>query len=328
MIGLVSIIFFVAPMTTASVANGSDSLAITGYIEQGSSPGFINRSAQSLTTVGVDGINLTTIGDDVSTPDNSMLSLLARAHAENLRGELLIGNFDDAIGDFSPRIAADLLLNPSNIQRVALHLSSIVAAQGWDGVTVDLESLSSLDHTGLVNFVTELRHDLPTNCTLSIDVMASTSLSDYVAGGYDLAQLGQIVDRVVLMTYDQHGPWSQPGPIGALNWQTQALKVLLTQVSPAKVDLGVAGYGYTWPAGAAMHRGISLSDAQARSWARKNATNAIWNGASGEWTAKLRNGTVLWWSDARSYRLRLLLAQRYHLHGVALWQLATSDPLN
>lgn len=120
----------VATLIKIHDANGTGSLAITGYIEEGSSPGLINRSAHALTTVGIDGINLTNSGSDVTTPDNTMLLLLTRAHAEGLRGELLIGNFDNAIGDFSPRIAANLLQNRVNIQRVALRLSTIVVTQG------------------------------------------------------------------------------------------------------------------------------------------------------------------------------------------------------
>jgi hypothetical protein len=56
--------------------------------------------------VGVDGVNLDAAGAKVSTPAPSTLALLARAHTDGLRTELLIGNFDNAIDDFSPKIAA------------------------------------------------------------------------------------------------------------------------------------------------------------------------------------------------------------------------------
>lgn len=327
-VGCLSFITVAVPLFSISAANGDGSLSNTGYIEQGSTPSLIDQSAHALTTVGIDGINLTNSGGNVTAPDDSTLSLLTQAHLDGLRGELLVGNFDNSIGDFSPRIAASLLESTKNIRRVARRLSAIVVAQGWDGVTVDLESLTTHDREGLVSFVTELRHDLPSNRTLGLDVMAEMTPASYTDGGYDLSRLSQELDVVVLMAYDQHGPWSLPGPIGALNWQIQALKVLLTQVDATKVDLGVAGYGYSWPSGNSIHRGTQLSDAQARSWVLGDRINARWIGPSGEWTARLRNGTDLWWSDIRSLKLRILLAQRYGLHGVALWQLATSDPLN
>ncbi len=319
-------------MTLFSPLSGETSaatptLAVTGYIEQGTSPSLIGRSASALNTVGIDGINLIDAADRVTTPDASMRALLATTHADGLRAELLMGNFDNAINDFSTTVARTLLHNTVNIRKVTTQLAHIVAGEKWDGVTVDLESLDASDRRGLVTFVTMLRAALPASCSLSIDVQASTTLSGYEQGGYDLARLGQVVDRVVLMAYDQHGPWSGPGPIGALKWQRQSLHVLLSQVSAAKVDLGVAGYGYTWPKGSKLHDGNSISDALARRLVAANHVTARWDASSGEWTARLRNGTRLWWSDLRSYRLRVALASSLQLHGLAIWQLASIDPL-
>ncbi len=315
-------------LASSGVSAGATSrLVVTGYIEQGASPALIDRSAAALTTVGVDGVNLVNAGDRITATDGSALTLLARAHADGLRGELLVGNFDNAINGFSPTVAAALLGNAANVTNVAGQLAQLVVGEGWDGITVDLESLDAGDQTGLVEFLTALRGALPAGRTISVDVSASTSLADYAANGYDLARLGVVVDRVVLMAYDQHGPWSQPGPIGALNWQRQTLKVLLTQISAAKVDLGVAGYGYTWPKGARLHQGTSVSDALARRLVHANDVPAHWDVASGEWTARLRNGTRLWWSDSRSYALRVALAASMRLHGIALWQLASAGSL-
>lgn len=323
---IVATMVLLGPLRVGQVG-AAPNLAVTGYIEQGSSPLMIGRSASALSTVGVDGINLVASGNHVTTPDASTLALLGATHADGLRGELLIGNFDNTINDFSPTIAATLLHSVANMHSVTGQLAHIVTTERWDGVTVDLESLDASDAGGLVTFLTLLRSALPARCTLSVDVQASTTLSGYEAGGYQLASLGRVVDRVVLMAYDQHGPWSAPGPIGALNWQRQSLKVLLSQVSAAQVDLGVAGYGYTWPKGSRYHDGNSVSDALARRLVDKNHVTARWDANSGEWTARLRNGTRLWWSDHRSYKLRVALATSLQLHGLAVWQLASADPL-
>ena len=78
------------------------------------------------------------------------------------------------------------------------------------------------------------------NRELSIDIGARGSIKSYRRSGFALGKLSRTVDRVVLMTYDQHGPtWSGPGPIGALPWQKRSLAVLLTKVPADVVDLGV-----------------------------------------------------------------------------------------
>jgi spore germination protein YaaH len=47
----------------------------------------------------------------------------------------------------------------------------------------------------------------------------------------------------------------------------------------------------------------------------------------GEWTAQLRDGSTVWWSDARSFAIRVAMARADGLHGVAVWSLGLSDPL-
>ena len=47
----------------------------------------------------------------------------------------------------------------------------------------------------------------------------------------------------------------------------------------------------------------------------------------GEWTARLRDGSTVWWSDARSLARRAQLARSLHLHGLAVWSLGLSDPI-
>ena len=322
-VSVLAAFFSFAPQLGAA----SRSLVVTGYLEDGSAPSFIDRSASALSTVGVDGVVLNNAGSTVSPVDASELALLARSHARGLRADLLVSNYSNAIDDFSPEVASHLLSSPSHIARVAMELARVVAREGWNGLSVDLESLDHHDAPGLVDFLSTLNHDLAPNVSLSVDVAAADSRTAYLAIGFNLVALSHVVDHVVVMTYDEHGPWSGPGPIGALAWQARTLAALLREVPPSQVDLGVAGYGYTWPAGSRLHDGVTLGDAQARSMVTKDHARAIWVPASGEWTATLSNGTTLWWSDSRSYRLRAKLARRDHLHGLALWQLASSDPL-
>ncbi len=116
---------------------------------------------------------------------------------------------------------------------------------------IDLESLRDRDRAGLVAFAAALEdavHDeLGADAPVSMAVMASTSAAGFRDTGYDLRRLAEHVDRFVLMTYDQHGPWSGPGTIGALPWAQRVVEVAEHEGLPAdRTDLGVAGYGYRW----------------------------------------------------------------------------------
>ena len=123
-----------------------------------------------------------------------------------------------------------------------------------------------------------------------------------------------------------HGPtWSGPGPVGSRRWQAAALAAVATQVPVGKIDLGVAGYGYTWPT---TGTGRTVTVAQARRLVARDGATARWRTGPGEWTARLSDGTRLWWSDRRSYRLRVDLARQRGLHGLAVWRLGSADTLH
>jgi spore germination protein len=291
---------------------------VLGYIESGDELAALRRNLPALSSVGVDGINITSSGAAVSAVDPGGRKMLAVAHRAGKRTELLVGNYSDSIGDFDPAAAHRLFTSASNRRTV---IAALVAdtRSGWDGIHLDFESLGPADISGLTRFTTQLRAALPAHKSLSMAVMASTTKQGYRDTGYDLPALARQLTHVVLMAYDQHGPtWNGPGPIGGLPWAKQSLRAMLASVPRAKVLLGVAGYGYTWPT---QGTGDQLSDAEARAAAQ----HPVWDATQAEWHASLASGGQLWWSDARSQRVRRELACRLGLAGIAVWSLGLSD---
>jgi len=300
--------------------------AVTGFILDGAPDSLVHRNAPALANLGVDGVQITPNGRHVAEPSAGARRLLATAHAEGLRAELLVSNFSSTTYDFDPQAGANLLRDEDNVRRVAGELAGFVADQGWDGIAVDLESLRRGDADGLLLLIDELQARMDPARTVSIDMMASSYLPEYRARGYRLGAIGRAVDVLAIMTYDFHGPtWSGPGPIGPLGWQRDVLDLLVTKVPRAKVDLGVAGYGYTWPRSGTGH---TVSVRRARELVAADGVRAVWKARPGEWKATLSNGTVLWWSDGRSYDLRKALAVEYGVHGLALWRLGSTDTLD
>ncbi len=230
---------------------------------------------------------------------------------------LLLSNYSDRLGDFDEPAAWRMLSSRAHRRAAARALA--VRARGYDGVQLDLESLRRRDLPGLTAFTRAVRRALPRGRTVSMALMTSDSDAGYRALGYDLRTLGRLLDVVVVMTYDQHGPWSGPGPVASLPWVRRTLGFLLTRVPRAKVDLGAAAYGYQWGGGAAE---LSVPDAR-----RVAGDAARWSERDGEWHATLPGGRTLWWDDARSVEVRRRLAASEGLHGLAIWQLGSSGDL-
>lgn len=295
-------------------------LALTGYVLTGGAPSLIASEGTAFSDIGVDGCEVGRDGASISV-DPAAREALRAAHAAGKPAELLVSNFDDRLSDFSPRIGARLLRGASHREAVAAALAAEVNGFGWDGITVDLEALAAADRAGLVDFLRLLRSRLPATATLDIDVPASTSTGGEAWAPFDVPAIAGIVNWVVVMAYDQHYEGGPPGPIAGLPWVRRAIAVTERQIPPSKFRLGVAGYGYLWRRGQPTR---SLSDSQSR---RLAGDRARWSPGGGEWHARLPGGGILWWSDRRSLNLRLRLARRAHLQGVALWRLGSSDPI-
>lgn len=302
-----------------SVAAGR--LAVEGYVEPG--PGAsarVTAAGDRATTIGIDGVTLAEDGATLLDAPEGTAALARTATRAGSVPELLVSNYSSDLGDFSPSIGTALLSRADRRAAVADGLARRARALGMRGVQIDLESLRTRDRAGLVAFAAALSaavHDrIGHGAQVSIAVMASTSADGYRDTGYDLRRLARHVDRVVLMTYDQHGPWSGPGAIGALPWARRVVHAAEAEGVPrSRIDLGIAGYGYVW---GGAHDGEQVSPARAAALAGKDAK---WSARDGEWSAALGDGTRLHWSDARSYRARTALATQLHLHGVALWSL-------
>lgn len=309
---------------TGAPARADTTMEIVGYAEAGSTPtSRLDASQAALTTVGVDGINVQADGSSLSPVSAEALALLKAAHARHEKAELLVGNFDAAFGDFSPVVGDALLGSTTNIDSVVAGLAAEVKKHGWDGVTIDLESLSPDHPDGLTSLVSKLDAALGAGKSVSICLMATTGR--YADLGYDVRALGRAADHVVLMAYDQHGPtWTKAGPVGGLPWVKKTLAPLLRTMPAEKIQLGIAGYGYTWPK---RSDGTQVSDSAARAMVTRAKAKAIWSPTQLEWHATLRSGTVVWWSDAKSYRARLSYAEQLGIGGVAVWSLGLSDPL-
>jgi len=313
------------PVVADEPTPAASDLSVTGFALGDLRTSRLAADAEALDTVSVAGIGLRATGGAVSSPTPDVERVRAAAAGRGLATQLVMSNYSNRLGDFDPAALHRLLSDPARSARVAGRVADLAEDGGWDGVNVDLELVRAGDAAGLTRFVQQVSDALPASATTSVDVSASTSAAGYRQGGYDLAGLGRAADVVVLMTYDQHGPtWSGPGPVGDLRWQRKAVETAAAQVPADRLDLGVAGYGYTWPRSGT---GRTVTVAQARKLAARDGVRPRWHADSGEWSARLANGTLMWWSDGRSYERRVRLAGDLGVHGVALWQLGSADRL-
>ena len=111
---------------------------------------------------------------------------------------------------------------------------------------------------------------------LNLEVWVTAPFDD---DAWPLAKLQKASDTVVLMTYDDYGPWENtPGPIGPLGWQRASVRALESDVPADQIFLGAANYGYAWR----PHSNDNLNVSQARALVARWHAQPRWVASVGE----------------------------------------------
>lgn len=113
----------------------------------------------------------------------------------------------------------------------------------FDGVQIDFESVASSDAAWFFSFLTELRTALDKNKMLSVALPARKTR---IADAYDYPSIAAIVDRVIIMAYDQHWSGSNPGPVAGLSWCREVAEFAKSFIPKEKLIMGLPLYGRAW----------------------------------------------------------------------------------
>jgi spore germination protein len=220
-------------------------------------------------------------------------------------------------------------------------LVALAASGGYDGVNIDFENLAYSDDiaddraafTAFIHALASRLHALGLKLAISVPGKTEDSIDDDWSYPFDYATLGEDADLLQLMTYDQHGPWSEPGPVSGLDWVEACVAYAVSLVAPAKLLIGLPAYGYDW----------DLTDSDPASWTY-SATSFSWSdiaavlakpGAVVHWDAASRSPHVTytehghqheaWFESAASLRAKTALIAEYGLAGLSMWSLGQED---
>ncbi len=224
---------------------------------------------------------------------------------------------------------------------VIAGLVSLAENGGYDGVNVDFENLAYSDdieddRAAFTTFIHELAarlHAVELKLAISVPGKTEDSVDDDWSSPFDYRALGEDADLLQLMTYDQHGPWSDPGPVSGADWVEDCVGYAMSQVDPAKLLVGLPAYGYDWD--------LAVSDSA--SWTY-SATSFSWSGipdlfakpgAAEHWDAASQSPYVnytegghrheAWYENAESLRAKTALIAEYGLAGLSMWSLGQED---
>ena len=312
---------------------------VLGYYtgEQASYEAFSAFSAY-LNMVSVD---VFTVQMDGSITGSDVLSIhsLTDSHAIQIFACVSNYNNDPSVNDFDPELAHAAI--DTNRAKTIENLVDLAVQGDYAGVNIDFENLAysaniESDRAAFTEFIEELAGALHAHgLSLLVSVPAKTEESVWNTWAYpfDLAALGNAADLIQLMTYDQHGPWSEPGAVAGADWVEESLRFAVSQIDPAKLLIGLPAYGYDWDLTASdvsegTYSVVDIDWLDFSAMLEKPHVGTGWDStALSPFLTYTENGHthVVWYENTDSIRAKVDLMQVYDLAGLSMWALGKED---
>lgn len=247
------------------------------------------------------------------------------AHKNNMKVWALFAS------DFrNPDVTHDALKKRVSRKNMIKQLLFYSEMYNLDGINIDFENVYLKDKENLVQFVRELTPILhQQNMVVSIDV-TFISGSEMWSRFLDREKLGNTVDYMVVMAYDEHWALSpKAGSVSSLPWVESNLKKILKEVPREKLLLGIPFYMRVWTIDEKGNVSSDVLSMKYRDeWIEKKGITLTYNGKAGQHYGEYQSDGKtykVWFEDKVSIKNRMDLVDKYNLKGVASWQKGFAD---
>lgn len=260
--------------------------------------------------------------------------VLQAAASQNVSPLLTVTNFVG--GSFDSDLAATLLRNPALQDTLITNLLDLVRSKGYTGVNFDFEYVYPEDKENYNAFlrkvVSRFRPEgLSVSTALAPKVREDQQGLLYEAHDYE-AQ-GQIVDFIVLMTYEWGWSGGRPWAIAPINKVREVLDYAVTVIPREKILMGVPLYGRDWKIPWVQGTyATTVNPQEAIQLAARYGVSIEYNeefqSPFFRYTDESNQQHEVWFEDARSVQAKYDTIKNYGLRGGSFWVLGSPFPQN
>ena len=259
----------------------------------------------------------------------------------------LVNNYDPIRNVFQPSVGA-FLSSPAAQANFVREADRFLATNPtYRGLSIDFEEIPTSAQPGFRALIETLYNDFHSR---GLRLYVNTPVGD---DDFDLKDLADHSDGLLLMNYDQHQTESGPGPIAAQDWFVDNLRKILKTVPKNKIICAIGSYGYDWttalPSPAAPGKGRGRAGAAGKVGvpekvidSRNLSTQEAWQAASDSDSQVELDGDSLnahfayddedahqrhqvWFLDAATVLNEMRAARSLGLQTFALWRLGSED---
>lgn len=226
---------------------------------------------------------------------------------------------------FNTTITHDVLSDPNKRLKVINQLVAVADKYGLNGINIDFENVGSADGDYYLAFIKELTPVLKAKgLVVSVDTLIIKPWNSQ----YKVKEVGEIVDYVIVMTYDEHWSTCQTaGSVASKNWVDAAMQEFVANVNKDKVIMGMPFYTRLWAETTTAEGTKVTSTAYSMENGYKNLVennaNIVWNEEAGQYYGEyIKEGVKykMWLEDERSIEEKLKISRKYDVKGVACWK--------
>ena len=296
-----------------------------GLTEQSKGYPYFKRYGSMINELAIFEVPIQTNGTIQGRPSRRLID---EAHALGIKVFLVVSNLT-AQGTFSTTLIGRLVRDQNFANLVWQNIRNILVEYQCDGVNLDLEKAAPADRSLFTQLIQRWSARFKqANFLVSIDVPAKSSDDplDEWRGAFDYKPIGQAVDQVILMTYEEHWSASSPGSVASIPWVNNVLNYAIAQMPREKIYMGIPLYGYDWPENGA---GKVIGYQRATELAQRHGAPLQWDATAHSTFFRYETRGVrhtVYFEDPRSLRDKLDLALSKGIRGVALWEMNLSYP--
>lgn len=249
---------------------------------------------------------------------------------------LVVTNLEN--GEFSGELGRDILQS-SAVQDVLLD--NIIDEAKRIGIVSDIhfdfEFLPPDQREAYNNFLRKAADRLHAEGLLISTALAPKTSREQAGQWYeahDYRAHGEIVDFVVLMTYEWGYSGGPPMAVSPISEVEKVINYALTEMPAEKIMMGQNLYGYDWtlPFVEGGQYARAISPQQAIAIAREHNAEIQFDTTAQSpfffYVDDEGNNHEVWFEDARSIQAKFDLIKRLNLRGISYWKLSFAFPQN
>ncbi len=286
-----------------------------------------NRRASETIPTGVNVLSPTFFSFDADKNDGTIVSIasstyVSHAHANDVQvWALITDNFSTSMND-------TILRNADTREYVIDQLIGYIRLYNLDGINIDFEAVPERNADYFIQFLRELYPRMrEEGAILSVDTYVPSNWSMY----YNRTAIGETVDYVCIMSYDEHTSVSSTtGPVASVTFVENGVRDTLDEVPKEQVLMGIPFYTRIWKVKADDPSSFTLSNYSmdaAYKFFRDNSAQIVFDDTTGYYYARF--DTVIngenyyyeaWLEDEESLKLKMEIYNKYDVQGVAVWK--------